>query len=197
MEGIEMPKQKPAADITAAAETRITQARDRFVQTGIRRRELQAAVAAAEEAIGAELYAAGQDGRDPQGIEEQRAQIVQWQQQLVDLDRLEEGQDRAIRDAIGARDQVELEHAPMIEAELLALAESLQTRRAEAETLLASVAAEEEALRERWRHLEEIIPGAEATFGGGETAPKRLPTSLHPAQTGYIGEPSWPSGCSA
>ena len=188
-------KAKTAAAVTAEAEQRISEARARLAATNMRRRELQIEIGHLEDDVSAELYRSGRHGEEPQGVAEKRMEITQARQEFDDLERVGEGQERAVRDAVGARDHAMFENAPTLERALVADAEQLSARRSEAEATMATVMADEEALKGRWRHLAAVVPGAaECEFDEGEPVlPRWLPASrTTAAQFDYTGEPNWP-----
>src|SRR4051812_30161598 len=91
------PRNTPEAQL-ADAEQKLAEARKRLADSRRKRRDLTLAGHAAGDAIHAELYTAGREGRDPD-IADLRERVAEIQAGLSDLDRVETGIEQAVADA--------------------------------------------------------------------------------------------------
>lgn len=157
------PRKKPAKTvdaraILAEADAELAARREHVTTLRTRRAEVLAEHGAITAAISAEQYTAGREGRDAEGIAEQRDRLATLEQESHDLARTAEGAERGVKDAEEARSRVLLEHFPAFAAQLDEAEHALLNRRAEIESMVAQQQADESQHRAQWDELLRTVP---------------------------------------
>jgi hypothetical protein len=169
---------RDAAALLAEADENVTARRKYLAELRMRGRDISTEHGSLAEAIRAEQYTAGREGRDAEGITEQREQMATLEREAVDLARTVEGAEQGLRDAEQARSRVLFERYPAFAARLDEAEEGLLERRAEIEAMVAQQQEAEAQHRATWTELLRAVP---LTQDGVSFLPKETIGTQHSA----------------
>jgi hypothetical protein len=147
-----------AVALLAEADDNVTARRTYLATLRMRGRDIASEHGTLADAIKSEQFTAGRDGRDAEGITEQRERMAVLEQEAIDLTRTVEGAEQGLRDAESARTRVLFEHFPDFAARLDDAEPALLERRAEIEAQVATLVADEDRHRATWTELLRAVP---------------------------------------
>jgi hypothetical protein len=147
-----------AAALLAEADENVTARRKHLADLRMRGRDIATEHGTLADAVKAEQFTAGREGRDADGITEQRERMAVLEQEAVDLARTVEGAEQGLRDAEQARSRVLFERFPDFAARLDEAEQALLQRRAEIEAQVAQQQEAEDRHRATWTELLRAVP---------------------------------------
>jgi hypothetical protein len=187
-----MPRSTPTALEAAQKRRQEAVRRVHVLRSQIGR--LQAEGTSVNDAGSAELYQAGREGREPQGIAELAARSAEIKDELTALGRRLDGAEAAVQDAGNAISDAMFRDMPRLCDAQIEEASRLQHERAELEARAADLASREQAHRSAWLTLCKAIPGMpEPLFESGALLPTILPTDPQYGFAHYVESPDMPA----
>jgi hypothetical protein len=202
------PAGPDAAEVLAAAEARLKQARDHFATLRHTARTAHREQADLQAQADQELRAAGLELRPPQGVEQLQNEANTKAWELHQAQTRSDGAERAVMQAEDAVKWALVGVYPERAGALDAAAEKLERRRERVERELAELDALEGEHRNEWRHLLDVLPGGfRVTFtpreyldtqhSPGMEIPQTLTPTFRPEQgegldPALADDPSWP-----